>query len=91
MKWIKYQIVQCVTEDGTILANKKIGYSEENLVIAQKEAYQGLYTIEEDDKTLDEGPLQIERPIILKEGIHYGKTLPTAGTPGRIFFLVVNE
>ncbi len=27
----------------------------------------------------------------LTEGIHYGDTLPTAGTPGRIFFKVVKE
>ena len=31
-------------------------------------------------------------PIVLKEGVdyHYGDTLPSAGTPGRLFFKKVN-
>jgi hypothetical protein len=30
-------------------------------------------------------------PMILKEGVHYGDTLPNPGTPGRIFFKKVTE
>lgn len=49
MKWIKYQIRQCVVGDVVILANKKIGYSEANLAIAEAEAYDG-YQIFDDGK-----------------------------------------
>lgn len=46
MKWIKYKIV-CNVADN-ILLEKRIGYSEANLAIAQAEAYNGQYTVEED-------------------------------------------
>lgn len=63
MKWIKYNVYQSTINKGTeespsyedILLGKKVGYSEENLAIAQKEAYNGEYTIEEDDKYLNVG------------------------------------
>ena len=32
-----------------------------------------------------------DAPIVLKEGLHYGATLPDAGTKGRIFFLEKGE
>ena len=32
-----------------------------------------------------------DAPIVLREGIHYGDTLPDPGTPGRIFFKKVTE
>lgn len=49
MKWIKYEYVCGTSTDGAeILAKKRIGYSESNLAIAQTEAYNGEYTIEED-------------------------------------------
>lgn len=122
MKWIKYQIV--CNENENILLDKKIGYSDANLAIAQNEAYNGVYTIEEDDKTLDKeplaiefggtgaesakaaldnlggvsqsggvikGPLLLEGNLVLTEGVHYGATLPAAGTKGRIFFKVVDS
>ena len=48
MKWIKYQFV--CNKDDNILLTKRISYSEENLAIAAKEAYNGQYVIEEDAK-----------------------------------------
>lgn len=52
MKWIKYQIV-CNQSTGALL-DKRIGYSDENIAIAEAEAYNGEYTIEEDGKTLEQ-------------------------------------
>lgn len=49
MKWIKYQIVQCTLGQEDVLLDKKVGYSDANLAIAQNEAYQGQYEIFEDD------------------------------------------
>lgn len=59
MKWIKYQIFCNDVESITL--NKKIGYSEENLLIAQREAVNGEYTIEEDEKSYDNEPIPIEQ------------------------------
>ena len=55
MKWIKYQYVCNILNEGTeneevILLDKKIGYNEANLAIAQKEAYNGQYEIIEDEE-----------------------------------------
>lgn len=36
------------------------------------------------DKLMDEA-------IVLVEGVHYGDSLPTANTPGRLFFVKVTE
>lgn len=60
MKWIRYQVVQDTNGEEVILLTKKIGHSEANLAIAQAEAYNGEYTIEEDSKSFDEKPLAIE-------------------------------
>lgn len=60
MKWIKYQVAQCVTEGETILADKKVGYSDANLAIAQNEAYDGAYEIIEDGKNFEVEPLEVE-------------------------------
>ena len=65
MKWIKYQYVCNILNEGTedeevILLDKKIGYSEANLVVAQKEAYNGQYEIVEDGETVKSNPLPIE-------------------------------
>lgn len=49
MRWIKYQIVQCVINDENVLVTKKVGYNDANIVIAQNEAYNGQYEIIEDD------------------------------------------
>ena len=43
MKWIKYQI-----EEAGELISAGLSYSEKNLEIAVKEAYNGEYTIEDD-------------------------------------------
>jgi hypothetical protein len=31
-------------------------------------------------------PLSVPMPVVFVENVHYGADLPTAGTPGRIFF-----
>lgn len=68
MKWIKYNVIQSRVNTGTdknpvykdILLEKKIGYCSANLSIAKQEAYQGKYTIEEDDsKEIEPEPLAI--------------------------------
>ena len=53
MKWIKYQIIQSQIDDEVILTNKKVGYNEHNLAIAEAEAYNGVYEIIEDEKTFE--------------------------------------
>lgn len=60
MRWIKYQIVQSVIDEETILIEKKVGYSEANIAIAQAEAYNGEFTIEEDGTIINEEPIAIE-------------------------------
>lgn len=59
MKWIKYQILQSAIGEEIVLANKKVGYSNENLAIAQKEAYNG-YEIIDDSQSFEKEPLGIE-------------------------------
>ena len=59
MKWIKYQILQSAIGEQIVLANKKVGYSNENLAIAQKEAYDG-YEIVDDEQSFEKEPLAIE-------------------------------
>ena len=49
MKWIKYKIVQNVIDGENIYLEKKVGYNEANLAIAETEAYNAEYTIEEDN------------------------------------------
>ena len=68
MKWIKYKIVSNTINIGTekepiykdILITKKISYCEENLEIAQAEAYEGKYSIVEDDMNFEKKPIRIE-------------------------------
>lgn len=68
MKWIKYQIVCNTVNTGTeeepnyedVLIDKKVGYSEANLTIAQNEAYNGEYEIIEDEKSFDKKPIPVE-------------------------------
>lgn len=60
MKWIKYQIVCGENENGeSILLNKKVGYSAENIAIANEEAYDG-YVIVDDEQSFEKEPLAIE-------------------------------
>ena len=37
------------------------------------------------------GGVPLTGPLILTQGVHYGTSLPSAGTKGRIFFLVVDD
>lgn len=49
MKVLKYQILQGRSEDGQpILIEKTMTWSEANEVIAKAEAYNGMYSIEDD-------------------------------------------
>lgn len=50
MKWIEYQVLQCKAGEMDILIDKKVGYSEANLAIAEREAHDG-YVITEDDQS----------------------------------------
>ena len=50
MKYLQYNILQSVSEDGTPnLRIKELSWSEENEQIAKKEAYDG-YTLAEDGR-----------------------------------------
>lgn len=57
-KWIKYKIV--CNADKNILLDKKLEYTDSNIVIAQNEAYEGIFTIEEDERNLEKEPLGIK-------------------------------
>ena len=49
MKKIHYNLLQGFNSDNSpILLPVELGYSEPNLAIAEKEAYNGKYTIEDD-------------------------------------------
>lgn len=58
MKWIKYQYV--CNSDSNIILTKRIGYSLANISLARKEALNGSFSIEEDDKVYKKEPLPIE-------------------------------
>ena len=64
MKWINYQYVCNKLNEETggevILLEKRIGYNQENLAVARKEAYNGNYVIEEDEESYEKEPLPIE-------------------------------
>lgn len=50
-KWIKYYLNTTIEKDGERVENltaKAMSYSEENLTIAEKEAYNSQYTVEDD-------------------------------------------
>lgn len=60
-QWIKYQIVCGKNENNEdVIINKRVGYSEENLAIAQREAYNG-YEIIEDEKEIWKEPIPINK------------------------------
>lgn len=50
MRWIKYNVLQGTVNGENIVTCKKVGYSEANLAIAEKEAYNG-YKVVEDTKS----------------------------------------
>lgn len=58
MKWIEYDYV-CNSNLGIVL-QKKVEYNEVNLAIAEVEAYNGEYTIVEDEESVETFPLGIE-------------------------------
>lgn len=60
MKWIKYQIKQNLIDGQPILLEKKVGYNDANIAIAEREAYNGEYIIEEDSEAFDKKPLAID-------------------------------
>lgn len=48
MKWIKYKLLQGISDGTPIVCGAKISWSEDNEEIAKAEAYEGKYTIEDD-------------------------------------------
>ncbi len=48
MKFLVYNILQGEDENGAVLSEKQMGWSEANEEIAKAEAYNGEYTIEDD-------------------------------------------
>lgn len=50
MKWIKYDVKQSDVNGKSIFVSKKVEYSEANLAIAEKEAYNDYEVIEDDKK-----------------------------------------
>ena len=74
MKWIKY-LFNTPAEDGTDnLFSKALPYSEEALRIAEEEAYNGEYTIEEEGQAEPEVPaeddLWAELAAAIEEGVN---------------------
>ena len=74
MKWIQY-LFNTPAEDGTDnLFSKALPYSEETLRIAEEEAYNGEYTIEEDGQAEPEVPaeddLWAELAAAIEEGVN---------------------
>ena len=74
MKWIKY-LFNTPAEDGTDnLFPKALPYSEAALQIAEEEAYNGEYTIEEDGQAEPEVPeeddLWAELAAAIEEGVN---------------------
>ena len=74
MKWIKY-LYNTPAEDGSDnLFPKALPYSDEALQIAEEEAYNGEYTIEEDGQAEPETPaeddLWAEMAAAIEEGVN---------------------
>lgn len=71
MQWLKYKIV--CNENENILLDKKVTYNAENLAIAEAEAYNGEFEIEED------GQEEIlKEPLLIEHGGTGAKTLEDA-------------
>lgn len=69
MKWIKY-LLNTPAEDGSDnLFPKALPYSEEALRIAEEEAYNGEYTIEEDGLVESTAPTHESRITDLEEAM----------------------
>ena len=62
MKYIHYQMQMSSEEEEVVLSDVKMNYSEPNLEIAKREAYNGEYTIEDDGQPEPEPqPTEAER------------------------------
>ena len=62
MKKIIYELLQGIDSDGNpVLSSVELGYSEANIAIAEKEAYNG-YTIEDDGQP-EPGPAPTEDSV----------------------------
>ena len=72
-KWIKYYLNTPIEKDGErveSLTAKAMSYSEENLTIAEKEAYNSQYTVEDDGQPEPEvQPTEAERISELEESL----------------------
>lgn len=68
MQVIKYDLQQGANKDGTpILAPATMSYSEANLYVAKKEAYNGEYTVEDDGIQPTPGELTLEERVTALE------------------------
>ena len=65
MQWITYQVLQNVVDNENVFVTKKVGYSEANLAIAEAEAYNGEYTVEEDEEI-------IEKNVVYNDSVSIG-------------------
>ena len=71
MKIIKYKFLSAEINHGTeeepkiepVLLEKRMGWSEANEEIAKAEAYNGEYTIEDDDQGEQETPITLENRV----------------------------
>ena len=77
MKWIDYKIAVTANygteekpKEVTVFYGKRFPYSEENLEIAQCEAYNGEYTIEDDGVAETIEPTPEERITELEEALN---------------------
>lgn len=71
MKYLKYNLLQSISENGDpILAEHMVEWNEANEVIAKRESYNGEYTIEDDGQPEPEQPLSdAERIAQLEEAL----------------------
>ena len=70
MKYIHYQTQMSSEDEEVVLSDVKMNYSEPNLVIAKREAYNGEYTIEDDGQPEPVvKPTQEERIAELEEAL----------------------
>ena len=70
MKVIKYRLFQATINGNDVALPKEQPYTEENLAIAEEEAYKGEYTIEDDGQPEPEAqPTEAERIAELEEAL----------------------
>lgn len=70
MRIIRYNLLHKTPGGSGILLPKELPYTEENLAIAEEEAYKGEYTIEDDGQPEPEAqPTEAERIAELEEAL----------------------